>query len=115
MLTEELPPGIPFTCQLTAGFGAFNTVNKNWTLAPAAICADGGETVTLTLGVGSTLLLTGDPPPPAQESCWVMAISTSHRAIERILERGNGLRTSRHERRIAGPRAELERTGIGSQ
>jgi hypothetical protein len=109
----EGPPGIPFTCQVTKGFGAFSTVTKNWTLAPAAICAEAGERVMLTFGVGSTLLLTEDPPPPAQESCWVMAISASHRAIERILERGNRLRTSRNESRIAGARAELERAGIG--
>ena len=114
MPTEELPPEIPFTCQLTAGFGTFSTVNKNWTLAPAAIRADGGDRVMLTLRVGSMELLAGDPPPPpAQESCWVMAISTSHRANERILERGKRPRTSGHEGRMAGARAELERADIG--
>jgi hypothetical protein len=54
------------------------------------------------------------PPPPAHEICWVMAMSASDRAIERILERGNRLRTSGEESRIAGARAEVERAGIGS-
>src|SRR4029077_16519973 len=101
--TKELPPGIPFTCQVTKEFGAFSTVTKNWTLAPAAICAEAGERVMLTLGVRSTLLLMGvpPPPPPAQEICWVMAMSASHLAIERILERGNRLRTSGEESQIA--------------
>jgi len=114
--TEGLPPGIPFTCQVTAGFEAFCTVTRNCTLAPAAICAETGERVMVTLGVRSTLLLMGapTPPPPAQESCWVMVISASHRAIDRILERGNRLRTSGEESRIARARAELERAGIGS-
>ena len=116
MPTEGLPPGIPFTCQVTKGFGAFSTVTKNWTVAPAAICAEAGERVMLTLGVRLTLLLMGvpPPPPPAQESCWVMVISASHRAIERILERGNRPRTSGQESRIARARAEVERAGIGS-
>jgi len=41
-------------------------------------------------------------------------MSASHRAIERILERGNRLRTSGQESRIARARAEVEREGIGS-
>jgi hypothetical protein len=91
---EEFPPGMPFTCQLTAGFEAFRTVAVNWTLAPADICAEGGERLTVTTGVGWTLALLFDevPPPPLQEICWVMAMSATHLAIARSSERGD-LRT----------------------
>ena len=112
--TEGLPPGIPFTCQVTKG-GAFSTVTKNWTLAPAAICAEAGEMVMLTVGAGLTVLFTEvPPPPPAQESCWVMAMRANHRAIELMLERENRMRTTEPESGIATARAKLERAGIGS-
>jgi hypothetical protein len=35
--TEEFPPGVPFTCQLTAEFEAFCTLTRNCTPAPADI------------------------------------------------------------------------------
>jgi hypothetical protein len=90
--TEELPPGIPFTCQVTAGFGAFCTVTRNCTLAPAEICAEGGETLTVTTGAGSKLLFV-EVPPPAHDICWTTAMSASHPAAPRSLEREEGLRT----------------------
>lgn len=69
----------------------------NWTLAPATICAVAGEMLTLT-GVGTSEVPFGGAPepfPPLHETCWVMAISASHLAMARILERGEALRTSR--------------------
>lgn len=92
MPTEEFPPGSPFNCQLTAGFEAFWTVAVNWTLAPADICAEGGEILTVTTGGRSTLLFV-EVPPPLHEICWVMAMSASHLAVARSLERGDRLRT----------------------
>lgn len=77
---------MPFTCQLTAGFEAFWTVAVNWTLAPADICAEGGEILTVTIGERSTLLFVEAPPPPLHEICWAMAISASHLAAARSLE-----------------------------
>ena len=63
--TEEFPPGMPFTCQLTAELEAFCTLARNCTLAPADICAEGGETLTLATGAGTALLVVEVPPPPA--------------------------------------------------
>ena len=68
--TEELPPGIPFTCQLTAGLEAFWTITRSCTVAPAVICADAGEMLTVITEGGSTLLFVAFPPaPPAHEIC----------------------------------------------
>lgn len=68
--TEEFPPGIPFTCQLTARFAAFCTVAMKSTLAPAAICAEDGEMLTVTgVGVSDVPLERAPAPPPLHETC----------------------------------------------
>ncbi len=90
--TAELPPGIPFTCQATAGFEAFCTVTTNWTFPPAESWAEEGEIVTLATGGGSAraaLVVVF----PLQASCCVMAISASHLAMARTRARGKRLRT----------------------
>lgn len=96
MPTEEFPPGMPFTCQLTAGFDAFWTVAVNCTEAPADICAEGGEILTVTTGEGltlPTLLSVEVPPPPLHEIWWVMAMSASKPTAARSLEPRDRLRT----------------------
>ena len=113
--TEEFPPGIPFTCQVTAGFEAFCTFTKNCTVAPASICAEAGERLTVTIGIDARLAAAlFDPVFPPQETCCVMAISASHLAMARICERGEALRTCGRERRSLRVRAELERADIES-
>jgi hypothetical protein len=46
--TVVFPPGIPFTCQLTAELPAFCTLTVNATLVPANGCAEAGETFMIT-------------------------------------------------------------------
>jgi hypothetical protein len=65
-------------------------------------------------GVGSLLLVPEPPAPPLHEICCVTAISASQRAIERILKRGERLRTSVHEERESGEPAELERAAMSA-
>ena len=108
---EEFPPGMPFTCHVTAGFEAFWIVTVNCRLAPAEICADGGEMLSEIDSVGSTFGVPELPAPPLHEICCVIAINASHRAMERILKREERLRTSRHGREARGP-AGLEHADI---
>ena len=91
--TEEFPPATAFTCQLTARLEAFRTLTRNCTLAPGYICAEAGETLTVTTGAGLTLLFVEAPPPPLHEICWAMAISTRQMALARNLELGDRRRT----------------------
>src|SRR5260221_9567805 len=48
--TEEFPPGIVFTCQLTAEAPLFCTVAVNGTLVPVKGCAEAGDNMTITGG-----------------------------------------------------------------
>ena len=43
----KLPPGVAFTCQLTAELAAFCTIALNCTVVPAKGCAEAGATVTV--------------------------------------------------------------------
>ena len=90
--TDELPPGIPFTCQVTAGLEAFCTVTTNGTFPPAEICAEDGEIVTLGTGGGSAVVAVVEVFPP-HATCCVTAISASHLAMARTRDRGARLRT----------------------
>jgi hypothetical protein len=54
---EELPPAVPFTCQVTAVFLLFATVAMNCCSAPAPTAAEVGEMVTITAGAEGVLLL----------------------------------------------------------
>ena len=60
------------------------------------------------------MLVSVEVPPPEHDSCCVMAISASHRAIARTWERGEGLSPGRHERTEPKLYAWLERAGIES-
>lgn len=69
----------------------------NWRVPPEETSAEGGEIVSTVETGGSTLAFPDVPAPPLHEICCVIAISASHRAMDRILERGERLRTSRHK------------------
>ena len=55
-----LPPGVPFTCQVTAVFVVPVTVAMNCVLAPGPTVAVAGVTVTV-IGGGGGVLLPQDP------------------------------------------------------
>jgi hypothetical protein len=55
--TEELPPAVPFTCQVTAVLVALATVAENCCSAPAPTAADVGNMVTVTSGPEGVFLL----------------------------------------------------------
>src|ERR1700682_3606631 len=59
--TVGFPPGIAFTCQVTAELPAFCTAAVNCTVVPAKGCAEAGDTVTIT-GVGAL----EDTSPPQE-------------------------------------------------
>src|SRR5487761_509066 len=102
--TEELPPGIPFTSQVTAGLEAFCTVAMNWTFPPAETCAEDGEIVTLATGAGSEVAAVVKAFPP-QATCCVMTMRASHLAMARTCDRGERLRTRGYAGALAGARA----------
>ena len=64
--TVELPPVMPFTCQITAVFVVPETITVNCIVVPTiTVTGLGGETVTVTPGGGPT---GGGPEPgPMQE------------------------------------------------
>ena len=56
--TDELPPAVPFTCQVTAVFDVLATVAINCRGDPAGTLAMLGEMLTVTAGGGF------EPEPP---------------------------------------------------
>src|ERR1700730_12121705 len=88
MPTVGFPPGIVFTCQVTAELPAFCTVVVNCTVVPAKGCAEAGDTVTTITGAGAL-----EETRPPQE-------------IKNIVGNGNRRNTNERAKRCAqGSRA----------
>src|ERR1700683_3982487 len=104
--TLELPPGIPFTCHVTAGFEAFCTGTTNWTFPPTESWAEEGDIVTLATGAGSAGVAAVVVFPP-QATCCETAISASHLAMARACDRGERLRTRGEAGVLAGARTDF--------
>jgi hypothetical protein len=83
--TVELPPAVPFTCQVTVVFAVPVTVPKNCFVAPGLTVTDAGVTVTVICGGGVL-------PPPQEVRNKILARLGIRRIARRMrcLARGWG-------------------------